>query len=172
MVEKPAEINGACYPALIRRGEWGNPLGMVRPARALLALLILGAASARAAEPADADAPAVRRMNDDYVRAYLASDVARLRGMLAEDFVGILASGLVIDKARFLRLAAETPDARGLRLGDVTVRVYGDAALVGALVAYKRADGTDVRTRYTSVFVRREGRWAIVWVQWTRVVAP
>ena len=125
-----------------------------------------------AADPGDADEVAVRRMNDDFVRAYLASDVARLRGMVSEDFVGILASGLVIDGPRFLKLAAEKPDASDLRLRDVTVRLYGDAALVGALVNYRRADGSDVRTRYTIVFARKEGRWAIAWVQWTRVVAP
>lgn len=153
-------------------GERRNPPAMVRPARAFLALLAMAAASMLAAEPAETDEVAVRRMNDDFVRAYLASDVARLRAMVSDDFVGILASGLVIDESRFLKLAAEKPDARDLRLRDVTVRVYGDAALVGALVEYARADGSDVRTRYTIVFARKEGRWAIAWVQWTRVVAP
>jgi ketosteroid isomerase-like protein len=145
---------------------------MVRPARAFLALLLVAAAPVMAAEPAEADEVAVRRMNDDFVRAYLASDVPRLRAMVSDDFVGILASGLVIDGARFLRLAAEKPDASDLRLHDVTVRMYGDAALVGALVNYRRADGSDVRTRYTIVLARKEGRWAISWVQWTRVIAP
>jgi ketosteroid isomerase-like protein len=145
---------------------------MVRRARAILALLALAAASARAAEPSEADALAVRMINDDFVRAYLASDVGKLRAMVSDDFVGILASGLVIDGAQFLKLAAGTPDARDLRLRDATVRVYGDAALVGALVEYRRMDGSDVRTRYTIVFARREGRWAIAWVQWTRVTAP
>jgi hypothetical protein len=54
----------------------------------------------------------------------------------------------------------------------VTIRLFGDSALVGAAVTYRRADGSPVRTRYTSVYVRRDGRWAIVWVQWTRVTAP
>ena len=39
--------------------------------------------------------------------------------MLADDFVGVLADGRVIDKAEFLRQAAEPPDARDLRLRDV-----------------------------------------------------
>lgn len=145
---------------------------MARPLRALLALAMLAAFSVRAAEPADTDEPAIRRMNDDYVRAYLAGDAAKFRSMLADDFTAVLASGLVVDRAEFLRLAAERPDVREFRLRDVTIRGYGDAAVVGALATYRRADGTPVRTRYTSVFVRRGGRWAIVSVQWTRVVAP
>jgi ketosteroid isomerase-like protein len=145
---------------------------MVRAAMVLLACLALAAARAGAAEPPGSDESAVRRLNDDYVRAFLACDVDRFRGMLAQDFVGVLADGRVIDKAGFLAEAAKPPDARDLRLHDVVIRVYGDAALIGAAASYRRADGSGVRTRYTAVCVRRDGRWEIAWVQWTRVTAP
>jgi ketosteroid isomerase-like protein len=171
MVENAAEINGACSAALIPGPVWVNPRGMLRPAPALLAFLMLAAVPARAAEPASADEPAIRQMNDDYVRAFLACDVAKFRSILADDFIGVLASGLVVGKAEFLAQAAERPDALDLRLHDVVIRVYGDSALVCAAVTYRRADGSGVRTRYTSVYVRRGGRWAVVLVQWTRVLA-
>jgi ketosteroid isomerase-like protein len=144
---------------------------MVRTACAVAALWLVAAAPGRAAGPAAPDEPAIRQLNDDYVRAFLACDVARFRSMLADDFVGVLADGRVIDKAEFLRQAAERPDAQDLRLHDVVIREYGETALVGALVGYRKADGSDVRTRYSCVAVRRSGRWAIVWVQWTRVAA-
>ncbi|HXN35987.1 MAG TPA: nuclear transport factor 2 family protein [Opitutaceae bacterium] len=144
---------------------------MVRPACALAAFLAL-ACPGRAADPAGPDEPALRQMNDDYVRAFLACDVARFRAILADDFTAVLADGRVIDKAEFLRQAAEPPDARDLRLHDVAIREYGDCALVAALVTYGRANGTAVRTRYSSIFARRQGRWEIVWVQWTRAAAP
>ena len=140
--------------------------------RAPFAALLLAAGAAGAAEPAGGEEPAIRQLNDDYVRAFLACDVARFRELLADDFVGMLADGRVIDKAAFLALAAARPDARGLRLHDVVIRLYGDSAVVGAAVTYRRADGSPVRTRYTSVYVRRDGRWAIVWVQWVHVTAP
>jgi ketosteroid isomerase-like protein len=152
--------------------DCANPAGMARRASALLALLALAVAPGRSAASAPADEAAIRQMNDDYVRAYLACDVARFRILLADDFVGVLADGRVIDRAEFLRQAAAPPDARGLRLRDVTIRVYGDTALVVALVAYSRADGTGVRTRYSSLYVRRDSKWAIAWVQWTRAAAP
>jgi ketosteroid isomerase-like protein len=144
---------------------------MARTLLALMALLVL-AGPARAAEPAGTDESAVRQMNDDYVRAFLACDVARFRAMLADEFIGVLASGAVVDKAEFLAQAAQRPDAADLRLHDVVIRMYGDSAVVAALVTYRRADGSGVRTRYTSVYVRRGGRWGIVLVQWTRVTAP
>jgi ketosteroid isomerase-like protein len=145
---------------------------MVRPSLALLAILILAAAPARAAEASGPDEAEIRQMNDDYVRAFLACDVARFRAMLADDFVGVLADGRVIDKAEFLREAKEPPNARDLRLHDVLIRTYGETALVGALVTYRRADGAGVRTRYACLYERRGAAWAIVWVQWTRVSAP
>jgi hypothetical protein len=114
----------------------------------------------------------IRQLNDDYVRAFLACDVNRFRALLAEDFRGVLADGRVIDKAEFLREASDPPDALDLRLHDVTIQVYTDTALVNALVTYKRASGTAVRTRYSSLYVRRGGQWAVVWVQWTRAVSP
>jgi ketosteroid isomerase-like protein len=144
---------------------------MTRTVCALFAFLVL-ALQGRAAEAAGPDEPAIRQMNDDYVRAFLACDVARFRMLLADDFRGVLADGRVIDKAEFLKEASSPPDARDLRLHDVVIRVYADTALVGALVTYKRADGTGIRTRYSSVYVRRGGQWAVVWVQWTRAVSP
>ena len=152
-------------------GEPVNPCAMVRTACAVAALWLFAAPPGRAAGPAAPDEPAIRQLNDDYVRAFLACDVARFRSILADDFIGVLADGRVIDKAEFLRQAAERPDAQGLRLHDVVIREYGETALVGALVAYRKADGSDVQTRYSCAAVRRAGRWAIVWVQWTRVAA-
>ena len=145
---------------------------MARLSRVLLTCLAFAAAPAGAAEAPGGDEAAIRRLNGDYVRAFLACDVDRFRGLLAPDFVGVLANGRVIDKAGFLAEAAKPPDARDLRLHDVVIRVYGDAALVGAAASYRRADGTGVRTRYTAVYLRRDGLWAIAWVQWTRVAAP
>jgi hypothetical protein len=172
MVEKAPKINGACSPALIRAAESVHPRGMVRPARALLALLLLAAAAARAQEPAGVDDAALRQLNSDYVRAWLACDIARFSALLADDFTGVLADGRVIDKAEFLRLARDNLGAHDLRLHGLVIRPYTDTAIVGALVTYVRGSGAAVRTRYSSLYLRREGRWAIVWTQWTWVAAP
>jgi ketosteroid isomerase-like protein len=158
-------------PALIPGAGRANMGAMLRTACALAAILVL-AGPARADDPAGPDEPLLRQMNDDYVRAFLACDVARFRVLLADDFGGVLADGRVIDKTEFLREAAEPPDARDLRLHGVTIREFGDSALVAGLVTYSRANGTAVRTRYSTTYARRGGRWEIVWVQWTRAASP
>jgi hypothetical protein len=173
MGHNPVKINGACSPALIREGSRVHAPAMLRHARALLALLALPAAAwAQDAPSPAADEAAVRQLNSDYVRAYLACDVTRFRTLLADDFTGVLADGRVIDKAAFLVLAKDNFEAHDLRLHDLVIRPYGDTVLVGAVVAYVRSGGAAVRTRYSSLYVRRDGHWAIVWTQWTRVAVP
>jgi ketosteroid isomerase-like protein len=144
---------------------------MARTALALFALLLSAAAPARAAEATGPDEVALRQLNDDYVKAFLGCDVTRFKALLAEDFAGVRADGRVIDKAEFLREAQARPDAADLRLHDVVIHSYGDSAMVMAAVTYHKADGTGVRTRYTTLYVRRDGLWTIAWVQWTRVSA-
>lgn len=145
---------------------------MVRAALALSLLLILAVTPAGGAEAPGPDEVALRQLNDDYVRAFLSCDVARFKTLLSDDFLGVLADGRVIGKAEFLREARERPDARDLRLHDVVIRSYGDTALVGAYVTYRRADGSPVRTRYSTLYVRHAGAWSVAWVQWTRAPGP
>jgi len=134
---------------------------------------VAGVAQSGAAEAAASpDEVALRQVNADYVRAFLNSDVTRLRRLLGDDFRGVLASGGVIDKDEFLKEAAIPPAVREFRLKDVTIRLYGDAAVVGAAVSYRRPDGTPIETRYVDVYVRRADRWELVSAQWTRVTQP
>jgi ketosteroid isomerase-like protein len=143
---------------------------LLLPGLLALGLLALLPATARAADPADE--AALRRLNNDYLQAFLACDVARFRELLADDFYGVLADGRVIDKAEFLREAAHPPGVKDFRMKEVVIRLYGDAALVNDLATYQRPNGTDAQTRYVDVYARRQGRWQVVSVQITRVAPP
>jgi uncharacterized protein (TIGR02246 family) len=135
-----------------------------------MGLFLVLARVASAAE--SADEATLRSLNDDYVRAFLACDVARYRELLADDFYGVLADGRVIDKAIFLQEAALPPALKNFRVREVVVRVYGDAAIVNTRATYVRLDGKPAQTRYVHVYVRRDGRWQIASVQITRLAAP
>jgi ketosteroid isomerase-like protein len=135
-----------------------------------LGLFLVPAAFAAAAD--SGDEATLRSLNDDYVRAFLTSDVARDRELLADDFYGVLADGRVIDKAAFLRQAALPPPLKDFRVREVVVRLYGDAAIVNTRAVYLLRDGTPAQTRYVHVYVRRDGRWQIASVQITRLAAP
>ncbi|HEY1793486.1 MAG TPA: nuclear transport factor 2 family protein [Opitutaceae bacterium] len=139
---------------------------MTRRLLALAGALALAVAARAGGAP---DEGALRQLNAAYLKAFVASDVASFRTLLADDFTGVLADGRPIDKAYFLVLAGRPPDARDLRLHDLVIRQFGDSALVAALVTYSKSDGTQVSTRYASIFARRGNSWAVEWTQWTRV---
>lgn len=136
--------------------------------RSFLALALGLPAMAAAENP---DEAALRELNRDYVRAFLSSDVARYRELLADDFRAVLSDGRQIDKAEFLLQAAQPPGVTGYRLGDIVVRQYGDTALVNARLDYKRRGGSEIHTRYVDVYVRSGGRWQLVSAQFTRISA-
>ena len=117
------------------------------------------------------DEQTIQELNEAYIEAFLDSDVAWYQEHLGEDFTFTDARGQVVDKETYLRLTQEGTEVTDYRLRDVTVRVFGDVALVSALGVYKRAGGTSGANRYTDVYARRNGRWLAVSAQVTPVAA-
>jgi len=118
------------------------------------------------------DAAVIRRLNDAFIQDFLNCDVAGYRALLADDFRGVLADGRVIDKEEFLRVAAAPPGVGDFREPELSIRLFGDTAVVNALVTYRRPGGIRVRTRHVEVYVRRAGSWQIVSEQFTRLAEP
>lgn len=75
---------------------------------------------------------------------------------LAEDFVCINSEGAVRDKRRFLEDVAAGPEVK-----DVSVRLYGGAALVQAKGVFTRKDGSPGQSRYTDVYVKTGESWRV-----------
>jgi ketosteroid isomerase-like protein len=110
----------------------------------------------------------LRQLNEQYVKASLASDVEWYRTHLADDFVCIESDGSVLDKASFLRMTAEGSDLADYHLDDVDVRFYGDVALVRATGSWRAKDGTPGLSRYIDVYARTGDEWKAVSAQITR----
>ncbi|HEX3729847.1 MAG TPA: nuclear transport factor 2 family protein [Opitutaceae bacterium] len=142
--------------------------GAVKPIRRLLLAVLLLPLLAGAARAAD-DEPELRRLNDAYLQAALASDAHRLEPLLAEDFTAVLADGSLVSRAEYLRQAALPLPLRDFREDGVTVRVYGDAAVLSAVAIARLQNGGWARSRYTDVYVRRSGAWRIASIQITRI---
>jgi ketosteroid isomerase-like protein len=117
------------------------------------------------------DVERLRELNEQYVRACLAGDVAWYHARLADDFVCIESDGRVLDKAAFLRMTAAGSDIAEYRLERVDVRQYGDVALVRATGAWRTKDGAPGVSRYVDVYVRAGGDWRVVSAQITRPTA-
>jgi hypothetical protein len=133
-----------------------------------------GPATLSAQSPAQVEAE-LRQLNADYVKSFVKSDVARYDQLLAAEFRSIAPSGVVIDRAAFLKAAAQPSGMASFTAEDVTVQIVGsagDVAVIQARTPYKRLDGTTGESRYTDVWVRRDGRWQTLLAQITPVRAP
>jgi uncharacterized protein (TIGR02246 family) len=134
-------------------------------------LLLAGAAPTPAAE--------VERLEREWSAAFLRHDTASIERILADDFVGVDGRGMVSHKRDELAEAASAETGR-LRivdetLSDVSVRVYGDTAIVNAInTESARLDGKPVAPRYrrTTVWIRRDGRWQCVSFHASRILEP
>lgn len=85
-------------------------------------------------------------------------DKNTLERLIADDFVETNRNGKVLSKADMLAEQA----VQNLRVDDTKIRIYGDAAIVTGRASYVSLENVQVATRFTRVWVRREGKWLLV----------
>jgi hypothetical protein len=119
-------------------------------------------------ETGSADMETLRRLNQEYVDAFMEADVGWYRDNLAPDFVCIESDGSVVGREEFLRKAGRGPDVAAYVLVDVRIRIFGNAALVHATGSFTRRDASTGTSRYTDVYVLMDGKWKAVSAQITR----
>ena len=106
------------------------------------------------------------RITADWDRAMIENDADAIGSFMAEDWIIIGPDGSIGSKADFLahvRSGDLTHDV--MESHDLSVRVYGDAALVvarGVSGGRFRGDAFLLVERVSSMFVRYDGRWRCV----------
>jgi ketosteroid isomerase-like protein len=118
------------------------------------------------------DGSKIRQTNEQYIDAFMKSDVGWYQEHLADDFVCIESDGSVLGKAEFLEQTAKGPDVVAYELDQVNVRIYGAVALVQATGLFTRRDGSRGKSRYTDVYVQKADEWKVVSAQVTRIAEP
>jgi ketosteroid isomerase-like protein len=112
-------------------------------------------------------------MENDRIQAGVRKDVEAIAPFTAAEYMQIDFDGRVMDKAAtFQRIRSSDIRLRSNTIDDLTVRIYGDVAVVTGLGTPKGvADGRDFGEpiRYSRVYVKRDGRWQVVLFQQTRV---
>lgn len=113
------------------------------------------------------------KLDNEWNEAYPRRDVSVLDRIIADDWVGIDGSGLVISKRDLLeRVKSTVPFLDPYKFDEINLRMFQDAAIVnGRLSGTRRGkDGTFyIEQRYTRVYVKRDGRWQAVATQVTVV---
>jgi uncharacterized protein (TIGR02246 family) len=131
-----------------------------------------------AATPAQAEnvEQTIRRLDSERSQAIVLGDTATLERIYADDYSSVGTSGAVRNKAQAiadnksgsLKIESQSFD-------NVNVRVYGDAAVITGVVTQKGRDkGKDIsgQSRFTRVYVKRNGQWRIVAGHSSRLAQP
>src|ERR1700750_1502555 len=119
------------------------------------------------------DEDQILNLDREWNEAYPRLDGAALDRIIADDWVCIDGTGLVITKSELLRrVASSTSFLDPYKFDEIDLRVFGEAAIVtGRLSGQMRdSNGThDVNQRYMRVYVKRNERWQAVATQVTKI---
>lgn len=108
---------------------------------------------------------------DEWARAIVSNDAARIASFTTDDWVIVSDSG-VTSREKFMSFVSsgELTHSAMDRVGDARTRTYGDLAILTARVtntAHYNGHRFDADEWTTDVFVRRNGRWLCVLSQVT-----
>ena len=129
-------------------------------------LILLGLVSFAAAEPADV----VRAAAEGWTTGAVKQDESALRRFLADDLQYAHAGGQTQTKSEYIASVLKGPPRyESFTFSDVTVRVYGKAAVLTGFVDVKMAGRDNFRVRTLQVYTENNGQWQMAAHQSTRV---
>jgi ketosteroid isomerase-like protein len=116
---------------------------------------------------------AVMQMEEQLRAAVEKSDTKAYARIVGDDYVFTNQDAIVRNKAQMISAyASGNLKYESLKLDEIKVHPYGDVAVVtGRSTAKAQDNGKDISgtTRYTRVYVKRQGRWQLVATQITRI---
>jgi ketosteroid isomerase-like protein len=115
----------------------------------------------------------ILNLDREWNEAYPRLDGAALDRIIADDWVCIDGTGLVITKSELLRrVASSTSFLDPYKFDEIALHMFEETAIViGRLSGQMRdSDGVhDVKQRYMRVYVKRNDRWQAVATQVTKI---
>ena len=130
------------------------------------------ATQSRSQDTVALDEKAVAQLDRDYQRAIKHNDVATIERIHADDMILVLGNGKVVagreleERARKRAITFEVQDEVE---GSQKVRVWGDTAVVTALLMIKGADAArgdfEYKLWFSDTYARIDGRWRYVFGQ-------
>ncbi len=118
----------------------------------------------------------VRVAKEQYDVAQLKNDSEWFEWMFAADYLAVLTDGSMLTKARAVQeLRSREITWDSVKAEDVIIRVYGDTAVVtGRFVGAGKYKGEVMKEnqRFTSVWLKRHGRWQAIAEHFTTISPP
>lgn len=107
------------------------------------------------------DQAALVEIEHTWVRAVESQDAATLECILADEFEEADFDGSLINRATMVANARK-PSKNHSELSELHARIYGDTAYVRGIGVGSQNGRTTGKSRFTDVFVYRDGRWQCV----------
>ena len=107
----------------------------------------------------------IARLANAWMAAGTARDAAALERLMGEEFRLASGRGVFVDRAEWLRMAFEEIEVESFAYSDVSVRAYGDVAVMQSRWRQRarlRGEDWSGEGLLTDVWVRRDGRWQVV----------
>jgi ketosteroid isomerase-like protein len=115
------------------------------------------------------------KLEREWLDAYLKRDVAAMERIEADDFIITHADGRVFTKAdeiaNLKKSTGQSDPSMSFTTEETRVRIFGDTAILTGVFVAKQKDSTE-RSRYTDVYVKRNGRWQVAASHMTRIGPP
>ncbi len=140
----------------------------------ILAILIaISQAALYGGQQSDAEQE-IRKLDDQRIKAILDQDIPTLDRLMADDFTYTHQGGVTETKAEFLgAMKSGTGAFRSVKLSDVRVRIFGNAALITGrcdITAVRNGKDFAIPMHFTEVYSRTAGRWR--WLLWQSTHLP
>ena len=116
-------------------------------------------------DPEGEDPDVLTRLNESYVQAFRDSNAAWYDKHLARDYVVIYPDGSYHDRNGALANFAQPTFAtymKSFSLEKVRIRRFGDVALIHAENVAELKNGRKLKSRYTDIWHRQDGRWLCI----------
>ena len=121
------------------------------------------------------DEQAVRRLEDEWLGAYLRGDKAAFDRIASEDFTSTDESATIRNKEQERGIIQAPPGSikTSLTNEDLQVRIYGETAIVNGRIVFKAQPGGQAeisfQSRFTDTLVKRQGKWQVVARHYSRL---
>ena len=141
--------------------------------RAATALGVIAAAMLAGPVRAASAEEELTALEDQRRDAIRVKDFAMLGRIYAPEFTAVAGNGELIDRPTLFRLFDQGGSALKFETDEIRVQQHGDTAIFfGRLTGRTPTGETATVSRFSHVFIRREGRWVCVAGQSTPVAAP
>jgi ketosteroid isomerase-like protein len=141
--------------------------------RAALVLPLLAMLALPATLRAATTEEELRALEDQRREAIRIQDFGTLGRIYAPEFVAVASNGQVMDRTQLFQMFARGSSAQKFSTDDIRVQDLGQTAVfIGRLTARAPTGEITFTTRFSHVFVKRDGLWKCVYGHSTPIVEP